>query len=91
MYQLELLNVSNTALFFLFAAAFAEEEYIFDEEAEEAASSHVPKFTSQSVTKVVKEGDTVTLPCLVDKLGKSCRWSSCGLRVSVRYLPSERS
>ena len=55
----------------LFSAGYADEDYILDEDAE-IESSHVPKFTSQPVTKVVKAGDNVTLPCLVDKLGTSC-------------------
>ncbi|XP_043217102.1 protein amalgam-like isoform X2 [Amphibalanus amphitrite] len=51
------------------AVAYPEDEYIFDEEAEETVSSHVPKFTSQPLDLAVKAGDTVTLPCRVDKLG----------------------
>jgi len=44
-------------------------EYFYDEEGEEAASTHVPVFTSKSQELTVKEGDNVTLPCLVDMLG----------------------
>ena len=56
------------SIIFFFSGSLAEFDYIYDEESQdEEELTHVPTFTSVPNNVDVKIGDSITLPCLMDK------------------------
>ena len=53
---------------------YNDDEYYSDTDyegnADEQVVHTVPEFTSQTTDQMVNEGDTIKMPCFVDKLGK---------------------
>ncbi|XP_037084586.1 protein amalgam-like isoform X2 [Pollicipes pollicipes] len=60
----------------LLAAAAPGDDYFYDEEVEEVASTHVPRFTTEPLQLNAMPGDTVTLPCYMDKAAGVIIWRS---------------
>ena len=54
----------------------SDDDYVYPSDGDDYTNEHekvvhfTPTFTSTGTNQLVNEGDTIKLPCLVDKLGK---------------------
>ena len=48
-----------------------DEDYYIPDDLDSNDEGHMPTFVSTSTIQLLKEGDTIRLPCFVDKIGKT--------------------